>query len=132
MRKNYARKFAHLAVCLAGVAGLVTRTAASPPAAGQPAAAAETIACRILEAHPIEHPKVTLVIFRHRDQKERARMGGFLRERSGASVQFKKSEGQWRPATVLRLKSCFGRGALLIEGETAELAEGDEFVLQFP
>jgi hypothetical protein len=131
MRKNYARKSAHLAVCLAGVAGLVMRTAASPKP-GRPAASAETIACRVLEAHPSEHPKVTLVIFRHLDQNERARLGELLRERSGASVQFKVAAGKWRPATVLRLKSCFGRGALLIEGETAKLAEGNEFELQFP
>jgi hypothetical protein len=131
MRYNYGSKLVRLAICLVGVAGPVMRTVASP-APGAPAASAETIACRVLEAHPSEHPRITLVIFRHRDPKERARMGGLLRERSGASVQFKKTEGQWRPATVLRLKSCFGRGALLIEGETAKLAEGDEFVLQFP
>jgi hypothetical protein len=131
MRQNHAGRLACWAVSVAALALLPLLTA-SAPALGAPGAPGETIYCRVLEAHSSEHPKVTLVVFRYRDQNERARLGASLRDRSGTFVKFQTHDGQWHPATVLRLKSCFGRGALLIEAGTARLAEGDEFVLQFP
>lgn len=99
-----------------------------PP--GEPSPA-ETLACRVLEAHTSQPLGLTIVVFHHRDEGERARLGALLREHSGASVQFQTADGHWHRATVLRLKSCFGRGLLVFPAGTAQLAEKDEFLLQF-
>ncbi len=90
------------------------------------------VACRVLEAHTSQQLRLTLVVFHHRDEKERGRLGTLLRERSGATVEFQAADGAWHSATVLRLKSCFGRGLLLFPVGTAQLADRDELVLKFP
>jgi hypothetical protein len=95
-------------------------------------AAANTVPCRVLEAHTGQQLRLTLVVFHHRDEKERVRLGTLLRERSGASVEFQTADGRWYSGTVLRLKSCFGRGLLLFPTGTAQLAERDEILLKFP
>ena len=89
------------------------------------------IPCRVLEAHTSLQLGITVVIFHHRDASERARLGDLLRSHSGESVEIQTTDGQWHSATVMRLKSCFGRGLLLFSPDTAKLAEKDEFVLRF-
>ncbi len=90
------------------------------------------VACRVLEAHTSPQFRLTVVVFHHRDEKERGRLGTLLRERSGATVEFQAADGAWHSATVLRLKSCFGRGLLLFPAGTAQLTDRDELVLKFP
>lgn len=102
---------------------------ARPPVASQPSGA---LPCRVLEAHTDTQLGVTVVLFHHRDPSARVRLGALLREHSGESAQFQIADGKWHAATVLRLKSCFGRGVLLFPAGTAQLAERDEFLLQFP
>lgn len=131
MRQNYAQRHEFPAVCFAGLV-LVRLLTASAPALGAPATPDEAISCRVLEAHSSAQPKVTLVVFHARNQNESARLGALLRARSDTLVKFQTHDGQWHPATVLRLKTSFGRGALLFEAGTVNLQEGDEFVLQFP
>ena len=131
MHQNHAVRLAGWTVSVAGLA-LLRLLMASNSALGAQAAPGETISCHVLEAHSSEQPKVTLVVFHSRDRDERARLGALLRDRSGTLVKFQTHDGQWHPATVLRLKTSFGRGALLFEAGTANLQEGDEFVLQFP
>ncbi len=105
---------------------LAIAAAASPRPQASPS---ETIPCRALEVHRISDRPLTLVIFHQRDAGERAALGEWLRAHSGASVEFQGSDGQWRKATALRLKSCFGRGVLLVD-EAVKLAEKDEFLLR--
>jgi hypothetical protein len=51
-------------------------------------------------------------------------------------VEFQMGEADgWRTATVARLKSCFGRGLLIVssgQGGGMKLAEGGTFLLRFP
>lgn len=107
-------------------------TGATEVASLAPTLAPETVACRVLEVHTATQPGVTLLVFHQREANDRARLGTLLRERDGAAVQFQTPDGQWHAATVLRLKSCFGRGLLLFPAGTAPLAEKDEFTLRFP
>jgi len=75
---------------------------------------------------------VTLVLFHQQDEKERARLGSLLRQHSGAAVEFQTPDGAWHTASVLRLKSCFGRGLLLFSAGVAQLQEKGGFLLRFP
>lgn len=106
--------------------GVPVRTSSQLSASPQ-----ETIACRVLEVHTSQEPKIAVVVFYQRDEAERARLGALLREHDGESVQFQTPDGKWHPATLLRLKSCFGRGLLLFPAGAAQLGEKDEFTLQF-
>ncbi len=118
-----------LATALFCVLGLQS---GSTPAGSRAQAPERLVACRVLEAHTSQQLRLTLVVFHHRDEKERGRLGTLLRERSGATVEFQAADGAWHSATVLRLKSCFGRGLLLFPAGTAQLADRDELVLKFP
>lgn len=109
----------------------------------------QTIACRVLEAEESTRYGVRLVIFHYRDDAERAKLGALLRKDDGATVEFQSPGGKWRPATVLRLRICFGRGLLVYRLSRAArraspalarrapangsvLARGDVFFVRFP
>jgi hypothetical protein len=93
---------------------------------------AETIACRAIEAEVATRFAVSLVVFHYRGTADRDRLGQLLRKYDGGNVQFKTHGGPWRPATVLRLKTCFGRGLLVFSVSGPKLARGDEFMIEFP
>ncbi len=90
------------------------------------------IACRVLEVHTSPQQQITVVVFHQQDQKDGARLGALLRRHSEASVEFQTADGAWHPATVMRLKSCFGRGLLLFPSSVTQLTGGAGFILQFP
>lgn len=90
-----------------------------------------TIPCRALEAHSSQQPAVTVVVFHQSNPSDRPKLGSLLRAHSGEAVQFQTADSQWHNATVVRLKSCFGRGVLLFPAGTARLAEKDNFLLRF-
>jgi hypothetical protein len=112
-------------------------TVAVGPASAQPAAGSEvsprqSVACRALEVHTDTTLGVTLVVFHQRDDDDRGRVGALLREHDGAAIEFQTGDGASHPATVMRLKSCFGRGLLLYRAGGASLVEKDEFLLREP
>ena len=92
---------------------------------------ARTIACRALEAHTDDNLKVTVVVFHQRDETQRAQLATLLREQSGAMVEVQAGDGAWRRARVVRLKSCFGRGLLLLAAP-APFSDHTEFALRPP
>ncbi len=100
----------------------------APPAA---TADAGMIACRALEAHTDDELKVTVVVFHQRDQAQRSRLAALLREHSGAMVEVQAGDGAWRRARLVRLKSCFGRGLLMLPAP-APFTGRAEFVLRLP
>ena len=106
---------------------IVTRADSRPRAASE-----EIVACRVLEVHTVLQLRMTVAVFHHQNEKERARLGDLLRRHSEAPVEFQTASGTWQSGTVLRLKSCFGRGLLLFPAGTAQLAERDTFLLKFP
>ncbi len=92
---------------------------------------AGTIACRALEAHTDDELKVTVVVFHQRDEAQRSQLAALLREHSGAIVEVQGGDGAWRRARLVRLKSCFGRGLLLVPAP-APFSDRAEFVLRVP
>jgi hypothetical protein len=90
-----------------------------------------TIACRVLEAHTSEQPAMTVVVFHHRDKQDQASLSSLLQQHSGERVDVQANGGKWQTATVVRLKSCFGRGLLLSPNGTLQLKDGGEFFLRF-
>lgn len=96
-----------------------------------PASSAAEVACRALEVRRDEAKTVTVVVFHHAGEKSRSPLSELLRAHSGAVVEV-TAEGTpgvaWR-GTVFRLKSCFGRGLLLLPA-TATLGEGAVFRLR--
>ncbi len=114
---------------------LALTTSVGPAAARQPASAARTaplVACQALEVHTDATLGVTIVVFHQRDDDDRSRVGALLRAHDGAAVEFQTSDGAAHPATVMRLKSCFGRGLLLFRAGATPLVEKDEFLLREP
>jgi hypothetical protein len=111
-----------------------TPKAAQAPAQQAPAGQAATgaVACRALEVHTDAKLGVTVVVFHHRDDSDQGRISAFLHAHDGAAIEFKTSDGASHPATVIRLKSCFGRGLLLFSSGAARLAEKDDFLLGEP
>jgi hypothetical protein len=103
--------------------------AAQAPA---PTVATATIACRALEVHADARLGVTIVVFHQRDDRDRDRVGTLLRGHDGERIEFRTGEGAPHPATLMRLKSCFGRGLLLFPADAARIAEKDEFLLVAP
>jgi hypothetical protein len=99
---------------------------------GLPQAPETVVACRVLEAHASPQLRLTLVVFHHQDEKDRGRLGSLLRQYSGSSIEFETPSGTRHSATVLRLKSCFGRGLLLFPASAAQLKEKDTFLLRLP
>lgn len=91
----------------------------------------DTIWCRVMEAHSVTPPGVTAAVFHQRDKSDAPRLGVLLNEHSEETAKFQTKDGAWHSATVIRLKSCFGRGLLLFPSTQAQLTQGDEFLLRF-
>lgn len=102
----------------------------SPAQAAPTTAEASTIACRALEAHTDDELKVTVIVFHQRDEAQRAPLATLLRERSGAMVEVQGTDGSWRRARLVRLKSCFG--GLLMLPDAAPFPDRAEFALRLP
>jgi len=117
-----------------GTASAIVLMLGAPRARGQVTGgkqpAPETLACRVIESKTAAGPRVRLVIFHQGDSSDRETLGTFLKAHDGGSIQFQTSRGSWQPATVFRLKTCFGRGLLVFSNDQADLAEGDRFLLR--
>jgi hypothetical protein len=125
------RAHTNIAQALGVLLAAVFVIAVIPSKAARPAAAT-TVPCRVLEAGTSQRFGMAIVIFHYRDEANRARLGALLREYDGETAQFSTADGNWHTATVLRLKTCFGRGLLLFPAAQAHLAAHDQFILKFP
>jgi hypothetical protein len=102
-----------------------------PAWAAQKEAGKETITCRAMEVFASKQLGTTAVIFHQRDKADGPRLGELLMAHTGEEVEFETADGRRHPATVGRIKSCFGRGLLLFASKEAKLAAKDDFVLHF-
>jgi hypothetical protein len=120
------------AVAIACLVCLLARIAV-PARATQTAADAATgsVACRVLEVHTSERPAVTVAVFHQRDKQDQPRLSALLQKNSGASAMVQIGDGSWQHATVVRLKSCFGRGLLILPPGEPALKDGETFLLKF-
>ncbi|HUL76427.1 MAG TPA: hypothetical protein VL691_04115 [Vicinamibacteria bacterium] len=116
------------------VATTIDLAAAQPPPApgASPGSAAPAIPCRALEVHADPRLNVTVVVFHQRDDADRGKLGELLRGHDGTAIAFRTSDGAVHPATMMRLKSCFGRGLLVFPASAARLSEKDDFVIGEP
>lgn len=110
---------------------LVPNALASPKAS-MSAPAGSVVHCRVMEAAASAQFHVRLAIFHYRDAADRARLGELLRQNDGEAVQFQAGDGTWQNATVLRLKTCFGRGMLVFSTSALPLVAKQEIVIRFP
>jgi|GEM_PF-843589 hypothetical protein len=90
------------------------------------------IACRVMEVGTSRPFGISIAIFHYRDAAERDQLGTFLRRYDGTTVEFQAKNSAWQRATLLRLKTCFGRGLLIFPVSEAHLARGDELMLRVP
>ncbi|MGH9325422.1 MAG: hypothetical protein ACRD2B_01835 [Terriglobia bacterium] len=111
---------------------VVIAASAAMRAQSIPSNASDAITCRALEVKVSRKFGIRLVVFHYRDAADRSRLGKLLREHDGSSVEFRVGDEQWHPATVLRLKTCFGRGLLLFPLSSPPVTEGESFLLRFP
>jgi len=96
-------------------------------------AEANAIACRAMESHASEEPSAPAVVFHHRDKVEGPRLGELLLKNSGATVEIQIGrDGKRQTARAFRLKSCFGRGLLLLPHGTVAAKDGETFTVMFP
>lgn len=89
------------------------------------------VGCRVLEAHAAAWPGVTIVLFHQKEKQDQARLGSLLQANSGAHVGVKMGGQDWKPATVIRLKNCFGRGLLLFPTAGPAPKDGESFIIKF-
>lgn len=131
MREQSLKAWKRWPMSLTAAAAVGFLALAAPAWLALPASSPETVACRVLEANSTKRYGVTLIVFHHRDQNDRARLAALLGQHAGGYVEFQTADGTWHPAIVLRLKSCFGRGLLVFPFGAAHLTEKDEFVLRW-
>lgn len=112
---------------------VVSTAAAASVSRPQTTAPAEsTVVCRVLETHTAGTPSAAAVIFHQRDKQDQQRLGDLLKQHSGAAVQIQVGhDGVPQRATVFRVKSCFGRGLLLMAAGAAP-KDGETFTITFP
>lgn len=114
----------YLVVSMASAASVAWPQAAAPVDA--------SVVCRVLETHAAGTPSVAAVIFHQRDKQDQQRLGDLLKQHSGAAVQIQVGhDGLPQNATVFRIKSCFGRGLLLMPAGVAP-RDGETFTITFP
>lgn len=99
--------------------------------AARPAAASNVVTCRVLEVHANKDPGVVLVIFHQRDKQDQPRFAALLKQSSGGTIQIRPPGAQWETAAVIRLKSCFGRGMLILPAGTTSLKEHADLMVKF-
>jgi len=92
---------------------------------------ASTIACRVLEAHASAAPAATAVIFHQQNKADQERLGSLLRAHSGEGADIQIANGNWTAVTVFRLKSCFGRGLLLLPAGGPLIKDDSTFLMRF-
>lgn len=125
------KTFVLAALLLLLVSAVIAQTGGpSPPQA--PGLAERSVACRVMEVFRAERLGVSAVIFHQRDRADGPRLGELLQAYSGQEMEFETRDGQRHRATVVRMKSCFGRGLLFFAADEAKLGEKEEFVLRFP
>ncbi len=123
-----------LAVCVCVVVFAAPSLAATASQASpHPNAASETevMACRVLEAHASTSPAALVVIFHQQEKKDQPRLSALVKANSGSDAAIQVSSGAWIKTTVFRLRTCFGRGMLILPLGEAELKDGATFRIRF-
>jgi len=111
-------------------ASSATATAKPLATVGQPAA--RYVNCHALETHTNAQPAVIVVVFTQRDKTDHARLSDLLKESDSAAVELRTIDGKWHKATLVRLRTCFGRGMLFLAADSGAPHDRENFLLRFP
>ena len=90
------------------------------------------IVCSVMEAFEEGRLGVRAIIFHQRDKEDGPRLGSLLLTHSGEEMELEAAGGRRLRATVFRVKSCFGRGLVMVPTAKLKLGEQDEFTLRLP
>ena len=131
MRLPMYRTASLLALCFASLATSPLRAATQDQQA-PPAKSPNVVACRVIEVHASKDPGVVLVIFHQHDKQDQPRFAALLKQASGGSVEIQLPGASWQPAEVIRLKTCFGRGMLVLPAGAPVPKEGADLAVKFP
>jgi hypothetical protein len=105
---------------------------AYPPVLTQEGSRQGAIRCRAMEVFTARQLGTTAVIFHQLDKADAPSLSELLKAYSASEVEFETRDGRKHRATIMRMKTCFGRGLLLFPSGEAGLGENDEFMLRFP
>ncbi len=123
-----ARLAVFVCVVALAVPSLAARQAASHPnAPSEPA----VVQCRVLESHASVAPAALVVIFHQQEKKDQPRLSALLKANSGSEAEIQIGGAAWTKATTFRLRTCFGRGMLILSSGEAALKDGDTFRIRF-
>ncbi len=90
------------------------------------------IICSVMETFEEGKVGVRAVIFHQRNKADGPRLGSLLLAHSGNEMELEMADGRRYRATVFRVKSCFGRGLVLVPTSKPKIGEHDEFTLHLP
>jgi hypothetical protein len=110
------------------VPSVAARQAASHPNAAPESAVVE---CRVLEAHTSAAPAALVVIFHQQEKKDQPRLAALIKANSGSDADIQIGGAAWIKARIFRLRTCFGRGMVIMSPEEAALKDGDTFRIRF-
>jgi hypothetical protein len=121
-------RFAAWAMAAAfAAAPLAARQTSSHPGAADSGA----VECRVLEAHASAAPRVVVVIFHQRQKQDQPRLAALIKQNSGSTASVQLGSAAWTKVTVFRLRTCFGRGMLILPADAAAIKDGDTFHIRF-
>ena len=116
---------------LVSAAGITAVLSCVSPAARDPQAGANDrpIKCSVVESFADDKLGVRTIIFHQHDKADRPRLGSLLAAHSGEEMELETAGRRYR-AAVFRMKSCFGRGLLLVPINQLQIGVHDEFTLR--
>lgn len=120
-----------LAVCVCTVAFAVPSLWARQSASRPNPASESIVQCRVLEAHASTLPAVLVVIFHQQEKKDQPRLSALIKANSGSDAEIQIGGATWTKAPMYRLRTCFGRGMLILAAGNAALKDGDTFRIRF-
>jgi len=110
---------------------LVAMALYAPMLAATRQAETNAIACRVIEAHAAAHLAVVAVVFHQAQKADQPRFASLLLQHSGEEAEVQVGGEARTAGSVFRLKSCFGRGLLLLPADAPPLKDGETFTLTF-
>jgi hypothetical protein len=124
------------AVVAVAIAFAVPSIAAARQSTANKAARAATpdsgvVECRVLEAHSSAAPSALVVIFHQRDKQDQPRLAALIKQNSGSTEAVQIGSAAWTKVTVFRLRTCFGRGMLILPAGAAAMKDGATFRIRF-
>lgn len=123
-----ARLMVFVCVAVLAVPSLLAHQSASP---ANPVSELAIVQCRVLEAHASGSPAALVVIFHQQVKKDQPRLSALIKANSGSDAEIQIGGAAWTKAPIFRLRTCFGRGMIILPAERAALKDGDTFRIRF-